>query len=547
MAFPTSYQLYTVSITLKSFIRQDEGNPNKLLEYQERIITQSSFLREVVYKAQLLVNYYILNNANNNVEYLSNDIFEKNFWYRVCRLIYGKITIEELQNFYPRLPGIQEAYNHLQALENVNLLVEREGLVGYGQIVSSACDTVATAYNNFYVENYETYIGNYFIYRLKQEYTNIKMPLVKKVVYDYVLDEVLKNDTRSDMPEGFITQDGLNSAPNLQAFLNNIIQPVRNRAPRLPLSREEVTKNPFIVLSIMTYIIEFYEQVNIQLQENAQPEQSEELLEQTTEQPPAQTVELVRPQIQMRQPQRPRLFSLFPNPSLKWRFIKIDGQNLSTLFPDTRLQKEENETNFALATRCFFNSFDFTKLKIRNLTKLQELPRQKRRMFLNSIYTDGYTCRISFARSVPETLEEDKVNLEIADFNADEIENFFRPCFLDPGRKNAYVAYYGNEQVRSLTVNEYYCSSGPVNRARKQDTFKIEQGIKALETQIPTTKTSSVDSYINHLTYVLTHLRRFFFNFYDFRTASIKWNNYYGRQCALEEACNILINGGKKI
>ncbi|KAI8073790.1 hypothetical protein BDF21DRAFT_475198, partial [Thamnidium elegans] len=398
----------------------------------------------------------------------------------------------------------------LQALENVNLLVEREGLVGYGQIVLSACDTVATAYNNFYVENYETYIGNYFIYRLKQEYTNIKMPLVKKIVYDYVLDEVLKNDTRSDMPEDFITQDGLNSAPNLQAFLNDIIQPVRNRAPRLPLSREEVTKNPFIVLSIMTYIIEFYEQVNIQLQENAQPEQSEELLEQTTEQPPAQTVELVRPQTRIRQPQRPRLFSLFPNPSLKWRFIKIDGQNLSTLFPDTRLQREENETNFALATRCFFNSFDFTKLKIRNLTKLQELPRQKRRMFLNSIYTDGYTCRISFARSVPETLEEDKVNLEIADFNADEIENFFRPCFLDPGRKNAYVAYYGNEQVRSLTVNEYYCSSGSVNRARKQDTFKIEQGIKDLETQIPTTKTSSVDSYINHLTYVLTHLRRFF-------------------------------------
>ncbi|KAI8072094.1 hypothetical protein BDF21DRAFT_424859 [Thamnidium elegans] len=327
------------------------------------------------------------------------------------------------------------------------------------------------------------------------------MPLVKKIVYDYVLDEVLKNDTRSDMPEDFITQDGLNSAPNLQAFLNDIIQPVRKQSPRLPLSREEVTKNPFIVLSIMTYIIEFYEQVNIQLQENAQPEQSEELLEQTTEQPPAQTVELVRPQTQMRQPQRPRLFSLFPKSLvLNGGFIKIDGQNL--------LQREENETNFALATRCFFSSFDFTKLKIRNLTKLQELPRQKRRMFLNSIYTDGYTCRISFARSVPETLEEDKVNHEIADFNADEIENFFRPCFLDPGRKNAYVAYYGNEQVRSLTVNEYYCFSGSVNRARKQDTFKIEQGIKDLETQIPTTKTSSVDSYINHLTYVLTHLRQ---------------------------------------
>jgi hypothetical protein len=159
-----------VFLTLKSFVRQDEGNPNKLFGYQERIIEQSSFLREVVYKAQLLVNYYISSNAN-NVEYISNDIFEKNFWYRVCRFIYGNITIEEPQNFYPKLPGIQAAYNHLQEkLDDVNLLVEKQDLVGYGQTISSACDTIATAYNNFYVENYETYIGNYFIYRLKQEY-----------------------------------------------------------------------------------------------------------------------------------------------------------------------------------------------------------------------------------------------------------------------------------------------------------------------------------------------------------------------------------------
>lgn len=81
------------------------------------------------------------------------------------------------------------------------------------------------------------------------------MPLVNKVEYGYVLDEALKNDTRSDMPEDFITQDVLNSAPNLQAFLNNIIQPVRNRVHRLPLSREEVTENPFVVLSVMSYIL----------------------------------------------------------------------------------------------------------------------------------------------------------------------------------------------------------------------------------------------------------------------------------------------------
>ncbi|GAA5806707.1 hypothetical protein MFLAVUS_000055 [Mucor flavus] len=292
----------------------------------------------------------------------------------VCRLIYGNINIEELQNFYTKLPGIQAAYNRLQALDNVNLSVEKQGLIGYGQIVSSACDTIATVYNNFYVENYET---------LKQEYSELKMPLVNKVVYGYILDEVLKNDTRSDMPEDFITQDVLNSASNLQAFLNNIIQPVRNRVHRLPLSREE---------------------------ENAQPAPTD----QTTEQPPAQTGELARPQpAQIRQPRRPRLFSLFPSPSFKWRFIKVDGQNLSTLFPDTRLLKEENEANFAFSTRCFFNSFDFTELKIRSLAELQELPGQK------GLFT------------LMDTPVE----------------------FLSQG----------DEQVRSLTVNEYYYSSGSVN------------------------------------------------------------------------------------
>lgn len=41
----------------------------------------------------------------------------------------------------------------------------------------------------------------------------------------------------------FITQDIADSAPNLQIFLNEIIQPIRNRIPHFPFSRE-VTKDP---------------------------------------------------------------------------------------------------------------------------------------------------------------------------------------------------------------------------------------------------------------------------------------------------------------
>ncbi|RCH98086.1 hypothetical protein CU097_015201 [Rhizopus azygosporus] len=100
----------------------------------------------MVYRAQIFVNYYILSNSN-NIDNLSNDIFDQNFWYRVCRLIYQNITIDALQRIYPRLPDIEATFNLLQSLENVNLLVERNNLVGYGHIIPSACATVATRFN----------------------------------------------------------------------------------------------------------------------------------------------------------------------------------------------------------------------------------------------------------------------------------------------------------------------------------------------------------------------------------------------------------------
>ncbi|ORE06341.1 hypothetical protein BCV72DRAFT_329039 [Rhizopus microsporus var. microsporus] len=165
---------------------------------------------------------------------------------------------------YPRLPDIEAVFNLLQSLENVNMLVERNNLVGYGQIISSACETVATTYNNFYAENFEQYIGNYFIYKLKVEYGNLSMSVVKKLVYNYIFDEVLTNIARSDMPEDFVDQDTLNLAPNLQVYIDRIIQPIKNRLLQLSLNKETITANPFTVLNVMAFILDLYEQKSVQ-------------------------------------------------------------------------------------------------------------------------------------------------------------------------------------------------------------------------------------------------------------------------------------------
>ncbi|GAA5809176.1 hypothetical protein MFLAVUS_002581 [Mucor flavus] len=395
-------------------------------------------------------------------------------------LVYGNITIDHVQNSYPKLANISAAFNELQNMDNVNLLVEKNNLVGYGHVVSSACES------------------------------NLAMRITKNLVYDYILDEIFINQVRKDILENIISLEDFEAIPELQATLDTLIQPIKNRLPRVPVTRIEVTKNPFIILNILRYIIEYYEQ----------PEQQEH-------------------------PNQPRLFSLFPNPSLKWRFIKIDGNNLNVLFPHTRLPRLENETRYNYTLRCFYGSFDFSQFKIRSLQELQNLPIQKGKMFLNGLYTDGYTCRVLFARNVPRQGPESSIKLELSDFNEGEIGDRFRTCFLDPGRKSAYTAYYGNNEVRSLSATQYYSLSGAPGRSKQEDSLKIEQGIKLLETNIPSPRTAAIANYNNYLTYMLVNLNAFF-DFYNFRTASINWKNYIGKQCAIEEACNILINGGKK-
>lgn len=168
MAFPNGHERYTISIPLQSFLAF-EGDPpdNNSTRFQERIITLSSFLKRFTYNAQILVNYYIM--FNRNPANMGDVMFEQKFWYTVCRFIFQAITIEQIENKYPILTGFSASYRHLvQNLGYIgNLHVPLEGLVGYGHIVSTACETLAKTYVNFYLENYDSYVANYYIFRIK--------------------------------------------------------------------------------------------------------------------------------------------------------------------------------------------------------------------------------------------------------------------------------------------------------------------------------------------------------------------------------------------
>lgn len=164
-------------------------------------------------------------------------------------------------------------------------------------------------------------------------------------------------------------------------------------------------------------------------------------------------------------------------------------------------------------------------------------------MFLNRLYTDGYTCRVLFARKVFPSPPEHNIRLELNDLSSEEVNKHFRPCTVDPGRRDPFVSYHGGTDIRRLSSIEYYNMGGSVTRMKEQQKHKHRLGIGKIETGIPSPKTASMEQFVLYITYMSQHMNTLF-DFYGFETSKVKWLNYLSSQKAIQESVNILINGG---
>ncbi|RCH89815.1 hypothetical protein CU097_010872 [Rhizopus azygosporus] len=122
---------------------------------------------------------------------------------------------------------------------NGSLFVEENGLRNYGQSLSTACETVTTSYNNYYIENFENIICNYFIYSLRRKYPNVKIGCLKNLVYNHVYDEVLVHSEPSSILDGILCLFDSDVASSLSSFLNPLILEMKNCMPTLPVSKYE--------------------------------------------------------------------------------------------------------------------------------------------------------------------------------------------------------------------------------------------------------------------------------------------------------------------
>ena len=180
---------------------------------------------------------------------------------------------------------------------------------------------------------------------------------------------------------------------------------------------------------------------------------------------------------------------------------------------------------------------------------LEELlsPESKVR-FMCSMMTDGFGACFVFARCKPKKETNPNV-FDLEDFQADEVKEHFLPCALDPGRRQIFTATVAHSpeelEIRRCSGKERACYAGTNRRATYVERLKTQQNVKTIETNLPTAKTVNNEKFQERIRYLLVHLPRLF-QFYSYKSAPFRFNDYQGRQRANAEMANILINGGKK-
>jgi hypothetical protein len=140
-------------------------------------------------------------------------------------------------------------------------------------------------------------------------------------------------------------------------------------------------------------------------------------------------------------------------------------------------------------------------------------------------------------------------DLELDDFTADEINTYLRPCALDPGINNAFTASYGygeeEHMLLSLTTKEYYNKlKNPIEEARLKRR-KDASGITRIESNMPSAKTSNIETYRVYVQYLFDNLNRLF-AFYGPEQGKSKWFRHKRKQSVLMDCVNILVDGGAK-
>lgn len=150
---------FTRKVRLDEIIREDYKDL-----MSTKIQTVSDQLRNIMIRAQLFVNYYIVTHSDNVVD---KKVFSQIFWYAITQLV---LQISPNRKHMPS--DCLESWRSFSSRFQVTYEMIPK-VPGYSQCLSAACVTMATAYSNSIVEVFESRLKAHILYNIMKKFEQV--------------------------------------------------------------------------------------------------------------------------------------------------------------------------------------------------------------------------------------------------------------------------------------------------------------------------------------------------------------------------------------
>ena len=151
---------FTRKIKLQTILRPEYQSV--ILEKVKRVCNH---IRNIVIRAQLFVNYYIITHSENVVD---KKVFSQNFWYCITQLVLKKKPTN-----IKVLPGDLKACWESFSARYSSIKYDMAPVSGYSHCLSAACVELATTYTNAIVECFESRVKSYMTFKISKLFVQV--------------------------------------------------------------------------------------------------------------------------------------------------------------------------------------------------------------------------------------------------------------------------------------------------------------------------------------------------------------------------------------
>ncbi|CAO3609169.1 unnamed protein product [Cunninghamella blakesleeana] len=211
----------TRKIGLEALLNLNQNDSNTLINSINEVV---SYVRDIIIKSHLFINYYIYYHLNTN-QPISKVVFTQSFFHSVFQLIVGRqVTVNNTIKlaFSQELTQIFNMYTNNF---NGTLVEPIHGHTIYGHIMATVTNDYATKFSNRIVEDFTQWLANYISLKLR-EY--VQEPTFRKTDADklssYILEIVANSD---DFPPEFpSTLSDFTDTDQINECINRLIDDV---------------------------------------------------------------------------------------------------------------------------------------------------------------------------------------------------------------------------------------------------------------------------------------------------------------------------------